>query len=318
MIAIHAKGNSQLGIGNLSRSYELITHLSITKNVIGIFECDENIFKRYDKKNIFRINSLEESLSIIKKNSCSIYISDLVNPNKDLSDKLKNLGVKYILHFNDINFGFEPDILFITDSFDYEFFDNRFKIYRGFEYYIVGNEILKNRKKDFKRKESIKNILICFGGADPAFFTEYFVEKINDSKYNYKIVLGPAMPKNRKENILTIKKENIEYIDSPKNMIELLLNSDLLITLGGMTTYEAMCLGVPASAVRWNYLEYIVKSFGEKNMITDLGNIDEAYKNLLNLNLDNVNRVCKNAYDIIDGSALKNIKEIIDSIEDEL
>lgn len=318
MIVIHAKGNSQLGIGNLSRSYELITHLSITKNVIGIFECDENIFKRYDKKNIFRINSLEESLSIIKKNSCSIYISDLVNPNKDLSDKLKNLGVKYILHFNDINFGFEPDILFITDSFDYKFFDNRFKIYRGFEYYIVGNEVIKNRKKKLENIESIKNILICFGGADPAFFTEYFVEKINDSKYNYKIVLGPAMPKNRKENILTIKKENIEYIDSPKNMIELLLNSDLLITLGGMTTYEAMCLGVPASAVRWNYLEYIVKSFGEKNMITDLGNIDEAYENLLNIDIDKVNSICKNAYDIIDGSALKNIKKIIDSIEDEL
>ncbi|MGJ0301311.1 hypothetical protein [Aliarcobacter cryaerophilus] len=318
MIVIHAKGNSQLGIGNLSRSYELITHLSITKNVIGIFECDENIFKRYDKKNIFRINSLEESLSIIKKNSCSIYISDLVNPNKDLSDKLKNLGVKYILHFNDINFGFEPDILFITDSFDYEFFDNRFKIYRGFEYYIVGSEILKYREKVFKSKGSIKNILICFGGADPAFFTEYFVEKIDDSKYNYKIVLGPAMSQDRKRAILNIKKKNIEYIDSPKNMIELLLNSDLLVTLGGMTTYEAMCLGVPASAVRWNYLEYIVKGFGEKNMITDLRNIDEAYQNLLNLNLDKVNEVCKNAYDIIDGSALENIKKIIDSIEDEL
>ncbi|PRM98223.1 hypothetical protein [Aliarcobacter cryaerophilus] len=315
MIAIHAKGNSQLGIGNLSRSYELITHLSITKNVIGIFECDENIFKRYDKKNIFRINSLEESLSIIKKNSCSIYISDLVNPNKDLSDKLKNLGVKYILHFNDINFGFEPDILFITDSFDYEFFDNRFKIYRGFEYYIVGNEILKNRKKDFKRKESIKNILICFGGADPALFTEYFVNRIEDSKYYYTVILGPAMPQDRKDYILSIKKENIEYIDSPKNMIELLLNSDLLITLGGMTTYEAMCLGVPASAVRWNYLEYIVKSFGEKNMITDLGNIDEAYHNLLNLDIDKVNSICKNAYDIIDGSALENIKKVIDLLE---
>ena len=101
-------------------------------------------------------------------------------------------------------------------------------------------------------------------------------------------------------------------------MIELLLNSDLLITLGGMTTYEAMCLGVPASAVRWNYLEYIVKSFGEKNMITDLGNIDEAYENLLNIDIDKVNSICKNAYDIIDGSALKNIKKIIDSIEDEL
>jgi spore coat polysaccharide biosynthesis predicted glycosyltransferase SpsG len=318
MIIVHAKGNSQLGIGNLSRSYELIRYLSVTKDIIGIFECDENIFKRYDVNNIYRVENLNESLELIAKYNSFIYISDLVSPQKELSSFLRENGVKKILHFNEVTSGFEPDILFVTDGFDYEFLDTRFKIYRGFEYYIVGSEILKYREKVFKSKGSIKNILICFGGADPAFFTEYFVEKIDDSKYNYKIVLGPAMPKNRKENILTIKKENIEYIDSPKNMIELLLNSDLLITLGGMTTYEAMCLGVPASAVRWNYLEYIVKSFGEKNMITDLGNIDEAYENLLNLNLDNVNKVCKNAYDIIDGSALKNIKKIIDSIEDEL
>jgi len=98
-------------------------------------------------------------------------------------------------------------------------------------------------------------------------------------------------------------------------MIELLLNSDLLITLGGMTTYEAMCLGVPASAVRWNYLEYIVKSFGEKNMITDLGNIDEAYENLLNLNINKVNYIYQNAYKIIDGNSLENIKDVIDLLE---
>lgn len=50
MIAIHAKGNSQLGIGNLSRSYELIEYLSRTMNVIGIFECDKELFERYNKK----------------------------------------------------------------------------------------------------------------------------------------------------------------------------------------------------------------------------------------------------------------------------
>ncbi len=315
MIIVHSKGNSQLGIGNLSRSYELIKYLSATKDIIGIFECDENIFKRYDVNNIYRVENLNESLELIAKYNSFIYISDLVSPQKELSSFLRENGVKKILHFNEVTSGFEPDILFISDSFDYEFFDNRFKIYRGFEYYIVGNEILKNRKKDFKRKESIKNILICFGGADPALFTEYFVNRIEDSKYYYTVILGPAMPQDRKDYILSIKKENIEYIDSPKNMIELLLNSDLLITLGGMTTYEAMCLGVPASAVRWNYLEYIVKSFGEKNMITDLGNIDEAYHNLLNLDIDKVNSICKNAYDIIDGSALENIKKVIDLLE---
>ncbi len=317
MIIVHAKGNSQLGIGNLSRSYELIKYLSITKDVIGIFECDKNIFKRYSVNNIYRVDNLNKALELIKRYKSFIYISDLVSPQKELSFFLRENGAKQILHFNEINSGFEPDILFVTDSFDYEFFDNRFKIYRGFEYYIIGKEVIENRKKTLNHIKSIKNILICFGGADPAFFTEYFAKNINDSKYNYKIVLGPAMPKNRKENILTIKKENIEYIDSPKNMIKLLLNSDLLITLGGMTTYEAMCLGVPASAVRWNYLEYIVKSFGEKNMITDLGNIDEAYQNLLNLDLEKVNIICQNAYDIIDGSALKNIKKVINSIKED-
>ena len=318
MIVIHAKGDSQLGIGNLSRSYELIIHLSKKKKVIGIFECEDKIFERYTNKIIFQSNSLIESLQIIEDNKCTIYISDLVDPNKDLSDKLRNIGVKSIIHFNGVDFGFEPDILFVTDGFDYDFFDNRFKIYRGFEYYIVGNDILKYRKNKLTQIKSIKNILICFGGADPAFFTEYFAKKINDSIYNYKIVLGPAMSKNRKKTILTIKKENIEYINSPKNMIKLLLNSDLLITLGGMTTYEAMCLGVPASAVRWTYLEYNVKSFGEKNMITDLGKIEEAYQNLLNLDVEKVNYICKNAYHTIDGSALKNIEKIIDSIKGEI
>lgn len=317
MIIVHAKGNSQLGIGNLSRSYELIKYLSTTKNVIGIFECDENIFKRYNVNNIYRVDNLNEALELITKHKFFIYISDLVSPQKELSSFLRENGAKKILHFNEINSGFEPDILFVTDSFNYEFFDNRFKIYRGFEYYIVGSEILKYRGKELEAKKIIKNILICFGGADPALFTEYFVQKIEDIKYNYKIVLGPAMPQNRKDAIFKIKKSNIEYIDSPANMIELLLSSDMLLTLGGMTTYEAMCLGVPASAVRWNYLEYIVKSFGEKDMITDLGNIDEAYENLLNLDINKVNSICQNAYNIIDGSALENIKKIIDSIEDE-
>ena len=315
MIVIHAKGNSQLGIGNLSRSYELVNHLSKKEKVIGIFECKDNIFERYANENIIQSNSLIESLNIIKKNKCTIYISDLVDPDKDLSDKLRSIGVKFILHFNGIDFGFEPDILFITDDFDYKFSNNRFKIYRGFKYYIVGQEILKRRKKEIFPTKSIKNILICFGGADPGFFTEYFAKTINDSTYNYTIVLGPAMQNNRKEYIKSINKKNIYYIDSPENMVELLLNNDLLVTLGGMTTYEAMCLGVPASAVRWSYLEYNVKSFGEKNMIIDLGNIEEAYQNLLNLDIDGINNTCQNAYNIINGNALKNIETVIDSLK---
>lgn len=314
MLVIHARGNETLGIGNLARSFELIKYLTPKYNIVGVFECDEDLFSRYNLKNIHRSENLEESLKLIKQNNSTIYICDIVAPDKKLSDSLREIGIKKIIHFNEIEYGFEPDILFVTDGFDYNIEANC-EIYRGFEYYIVGEEILKNRKKEFSPIKNIQNVLICFGGADPAHFTEYFTKIINDSKYNYSIVLGPAMPKERKTLIKSIKKNNITYIDSPRNMTQLLLKSDLLVTLGGMTTYEAMCLGIPASAVRWEYLSYNVKSFGEKKMINDLGDIEDAYDKLLNLDIKEVNNICKNAFNIIDGKALQNIESVINSIE---
>lgn len=307
-IAIHAKGNESIGIGNLSRMYELINYLK--DDVIGIFECDEKLFLRYKQENIFRFDDLKSCIKFLKDQQISLYICDLVDANKNLSDEIKKIGIKKIIHFNSLEFGFEPDILFVCDGFDYECNFSHVKVYRGFEYYIIAQNIINARKK-FKPKKQIKNVLFSFGGADPAFYTEHFVKTINDDKFNYQIVLGPAMDKNRKEKLQSTKKQNITFINSPKNLLSLLLKCDLFITLGGMSTYEAMYLGVPVCGVRWEYLAYIVKSFGEKNMINDLQNIQNAYENLLKLDINTINKNAKNAYEIISSHALKNIAKII-------
>ncbi len=41
-------------------------------------------------------------------------------------------------------------------------------------------------------------------------------------------------------------------------------------------------------------------------MIIDLENINDAYQHILNLEIDELNNTCKNAFNIVDGSALKN------------
>lgn len=311
MIIIHAKGNKQLGIGNLSRSYELFLHLSKEYDVLAIFECSKELYKRYTKKNIFNSEKLEDSLSIMSKYKNILYVCDLADANKFLNEKLKKIDIKKSFYFNDLKNGFIPDIFFLTDSFNYPFEQNDFKVYRGFEYYIIGNQIVKNRKKEFNPKKVVRNILICFGGADPAFFTEYLSKEIKDDRFIYTVILGPAMNKSRRETIKNIKKNNIKYIENPSNMLELYKSNDLLVTLGGMMTYEAMCLGLPVCAIRWNYLSYIVKSFGEEKMIIDLGDIEEAYENLLNINIEDANNIAQNSYKRIDGSALKNIENIL-------
>ena len=181
-IIIHARGNSQIGIGNLSRSYELLSYLSKNHDVIGVFECDKNVYKKYENKNVLRSDNLINSVKLIKNFENSIYICDLIDPNKELSDNLKKNGVKKIIHFNGIEYGFEPDIIFIMNGFDYIFETKDIEVYKGFEYYIVGEEVVKNRKKNLTPIKKLENILICFGGADPAYYTEYFAEIINDKK----------------------------------------------------------------------------------------------------------------------------------------
>lgn len=313
VIVIHAKGDSKIGIGNLSRSFELFKFLKkFNENVVCVFECNEEVFARYDCSGVIRSNSRKDSLSVLSGFKIELYICDLVDAGAELSDKLRELGVRKIAHFNGLEGGFKPDALFITDGFDYAAPKGNFKVYRGFEYYVVPELIVDKRLLKPKNLNSIKKVLVSFGGADPAFYTEYFVNSISsDDGRFYTVVLGPAMELSRKKVIKSIVKPNIIYIDSPIGLGDLLLESDLLITLGGMSTYEAMCLGVPVAAIRWSYLSYIVQSFGKLGMISDLGDFAGSYERSLALDVKNVNEICKNAYNIIDGKALLNIKDAI-------
>ena len=311
MIAVHARGNEKIGIGNLSRSLELVRYLGRSYPVTGFFECDECLFTRFESPEILRCEDQEQALAGIRQRHCDTYISDLVCPEKSLSDRLRQLGVKTIAHFNELDAGFEPDILFVTDGFDYPVDAAGIKVFRGFEYYVVGAAVLEKRRQFFEPVQSLDRILICFGGSDPAFYSEHFAKCIGDDRKRYTMVLGPAMADSRKARIKSLQRENITCVDSPENMVKLLLSHDLLVTLGGATTYEAMCLGVPACAVRWSYLERNVRLFGEEGMVNDLGPLEQAYSRLIELDLETVNGVAENAFNIIDGSALANIERVI-------
>lgn len=319
MILIHARGNGKIGIGNLSRCFELINFLAQKYEVIGIFECNADIFLRYTQNNIFRCDDFSTSLKLIAKFRPQIYICDLLDADAKFGTFLRNIGVKTIIDFN-ICKDFNADILIIMDDF-FHTISQKCKIYKGFKYYIVPQNVVKNRNLKFSPKKQLKNILISFGGADPAFFSEFFTQKIaknySNLEQNFTLILGPAMNTARKNALANIKVPNLQFINSPKNLITLMQNADIFVTLGGMSAYEAMCLGLPVCAPRWSYLGFYVENFGKKNMICDLGNIENSFENLLNLDLNSVNLIAKNAFKIIGGSALSNIEKIISRIKND-
>lgn len=319
MLVIHAKGNEKIGIGNLARCFELASYLNNFINCKALFECEEELFSRFKAPFCIHSDSKEKSLEILEdlsKLGMKYYLSDLLDADSLLSNYLKNIGVKLIFQLGEIPNDFKADILIVGNSFDYEIKipnnSPNLKIYKDFKYYIISQEIASKRPLNFTPTKEIKNILLSFGGSDPAKFSEYFSEILdeNDGK-SYSLILGPAMSEKRKNLIKKTKKSNLKFLDSPSGLSEILPKFDLLVTLGGMTTYEAMTLGVLASAIEWEYLAFCVKGFESKNLITNLGDIKNAYKNLLNLDINLANKRAQNAFNTIDGKALKYIKNVI-------
>ena len=306
MILLNARGNEKIGIGNLARCYELVKFLAPNRDVKAIFECDEKLFSRFSQ-NAIRSENLEHSKELIYRLKPQIYINDLLDADKNLSDIARKAGARKIVSFNTLEYGFEPD---------YPAASGNFEIFRSVGYYLVGSDVVKRRAK-FTPKAQLKNILLSLGGADPAMFSEYFTNVIANDGRLYTLVLGPAMSDERKARIKSVQKPNLSFIDSPANLIDLILNHDTLVTLGGMSAYEAMTLGTPVCGVEWSYLAYVVRSFAKLKMINNLGDINNAYKNLLNLNLASVNEICENAYLKISGDALAKIAKILDGFENE-
>lgn len=115
----------------------------------------------------------------------------------------------------------------------------------GCEYLIIDPVYLQAREAYSGGSDA----LVVMGGADPHGITRSVAEKVlacrNGHGYGVSVVLGPAAP-------LTYVPDGVGVYNSPENLAECLLNSRFVVSALGMTTYEAMCVGVPTASICWS------------------------------------------------------------------
>ena len=120
------------------------------------------------------------------------------------------------------------------------------KIYAGWEYVLLRQEILKYSKKFIKNNRSV---LVSMGGSDPQNLTSFVVDTIMDldSDLMFKIVLGPGYVF-EDELHTKLKSANFNYIilHDPDNFPEIMSEADFAIISFGVTAYELAVMGIPA------------------------------------------------------------------------
>ncbi|RJG24822.1 hypothetical protein [Paenibacillus thiaminolyticus] len=302
MIIIYSVGNSKVGIGNVSRASSLYKEflkndLVSTQDIYFICEASRSILEQFHLNLLPRVtmtkdkdDSFEFIRSYLKhrKKECLLIVDA-----PDLSyidrERLALYGISKFISLTDSNIdSFQPHFFIDTDIFPKKYsYDFPIEIISGAKYHIIRDDLLVHKKSELLDKQIIESVFVCFGGADPAFYTEWFYKNIAlDSSFNhihFTIGIGPAFSESRTGLFASIS-DRVQVIKCP-NIVQEIINHDLVVTLGGLTTYEAMYIGTPVCALEWSYMTPYVRKLHEYNFIENLGTPVKAYdsfKNIIN------------------------------------
>lgn len=332
MIVIHTGGNEKIGVGNLSRCKTLANSLIKLgiNNLYMIYEASNEIAKAFlpnEKVNLIVVESRDESIKLREKLSkrskdkVKILITDIYDLNKDDEILSRNQGYDTLIHMNDSSIPeYKADYMIDQEAFIKPWLNSpEIEFIRGGEYSIIRPEIAKLRPKESWNKEVVRRVLFCFGGSDPEHCIEDFIKYINKErsldKFLFDVVVGPGVIEERWIDIKKNLFSNVNYKRKPCNLPTLMSEADVIVTIGGITSYEGMCLGKPILCISCGKMKYYIKELDKLQLVRDIGDADEAFCNLINIlnEVETLKFLAKNGYEQVDDKGAERIaKRIVD------
>ncbi|MBP2657245.1 MAG: NeuA [Firmicutes bacterium] len=317
--AIIVNGNNLIGMGHICRILEL-SDLFYHKPDIYY---DATITNRSSFGNtmykLIEYKNTDELFDYLRKGRYQIIINDILDTEPTYIKAIKRIPTTpYVVNFEDSGDGkWDADLVINALYHEEQLTKN---MYYGERYYIIPKLFL--LYKPIQIKEKVTNVFICFGGADPANYTEKVLEVIRQSEYsdlNFTVVLGKAK-NNWKDLQQKNSRCNIKILYDVKNMPELMSQNDIGVTSRGRTCYELAYLGIPTIAMSQNEREEKHEFASPENGFNYLGK--EVSKEIIKKELDNLilSDTCKRSnmqmlmlkHDLKKGR--ERIKNLIDSL----
>lgn len=252
-VAIYVNGNNKRGIGHIYRALEIADEFYTKPDIYFDYnQTDRELFGK-TTHNLIPINGIAELFKKCKENKYDIFINDILTTSIDYMIGLRSvLPNAKIINFEDDGEGInEADLVFNALYSE----NNLPKVKSGEKYYISGKTFMFYNPINIK--ESVKNVFIAFGGADPQNYTDRLLTIISKDEYkdyNFIVVIGRAK-KDIDKLLKYNKKENIDVLYDVANMPELMSKCDIAITSRGRTGYELAMLGIPTIAMAQNQRE---------------------------------------------------------------
>lgn len=273
-IVIHTKSSSKIGMGHVYRGVTLATKLALEHEILFVFQEDQKIGIDLVTREGYSVKTyLDSAIPIIEEFQADVVINDLLNTTKEYMLELRRLGCR-IVNFEDLGEGAELADAVINALYPGDV--PRKNFYTGQKYYCIREDFIGVAKKEVK--ESVQEILITFGGADPQNLTLKTIQGLlpiqKKYKFRIRVILGPAYQKHQ-ELYQFLEREQGQYPvyvhEVVTEMAQFMKEADIIFTSAGRTMFEIATIGTPAIVIAQNYRE-LTHTFGHPyNGFYDLG-----------------------------------------------
>lgn len=323
-IIFRVEGYKELGLGHIynciTLAFSMIEHDTLLviseKSIEGIEKIRETNLPYKIIKNDRDIDK------IIKDFKPDIWVNDCLNTTKEYIESLKS-KIKRVVTIEDLGSGIEVADAVINALYDSV---NNKHVYSGYKYVCLHDEF--QAEQPVKFSEKVKNVLIMFGGTDPANLNKMlynsilkFSEKYKDIKFNFITGIGYD---NEKNGVITLEDKNIYVYPNVPRVTKYMKHADLAITSQGRTIFELAAMGVPSIVLSQNKREQTHLFARLEHGFLNLGIGKEVDQDLLENTLDwliNTKAIRKNMYDLMLSYQLKEglqrVKNIITGDNDD-
>lgn len=271
-IVFRTVGQRIIGMGHIYRcltlAYKLIGH-----DLLFVIDKDSDMGIKRLEESFFPMRVVaddKEYEGVLSEYKPDIIVNDILNTTEEFMLMSKKYAHR-IVNFEDVGSGAKYADAVINALYE----NNTHKlnnVYEGFKYYCIRDEFLEEQPKEFS--DEVKNIMILFGGADPANLTGklYEICKVLHTKrkdVEFHFITGFAY--GHKEEVVTDENYNIFVHHDVKRVSAYMSNADLAITSQGRTIYELASMGVPAIVMAQNEREALHVFAGIANGFINLG-----------------------------------------------
>ena len=246
-------GNSDVGLGHVYNTLlianDILNHqITFLVDIHSKMAFDKILEYNYP----VHLQSQEDIFDDILKINPDIVINDILDTSKKYIDKLKRENYK-VINFEDLGEGAKEADLVINAIYPQNQNQNQPNHFYGYKYFILRDEFIHCEFKQIKN--SVKNVLLTFGGVDPNNLTMKVLNIIYDFCKENDIIINIVAGFGYEKYESLEKFTGINIHKNISNISKHILEADLIFTSAGRTIYEIASIGTPAIVLEQNSRE---------------------------------------------------------------